>query len=499
MTPLTLPSARTLETLTVGPGYAGLGERFVEERLPTPVADPRLALVNPDAAALLDLDVAEFQRPEFLAIVAGGARFRATPPTAAVYAGHQFGTFVAQLGDGRAISLGEIRKPSGEVWDWQLKGAGITAFSRFGDGRAVLRSTIREYLACEAMHHLGVPTTRALAMVSSPETVRREAIETTAVLSRLSPSFVRFGTFEYFHYAQRFDELRALADYVVAGFYPALAPIADDRERYASLLAEIVTRTAELVAQWQAIGFAHGVLNTDNMSILGNTLDYGPYGFLGAYEPGHICNHTDEQGRYAFDRQPTIGRWNCHALAAAFATLIDEPAAQAALAVYEPAYRRRFLALQRAKFGLADARDDDPQLMAGALMLLERNRVDYTIFFRRLSSLARHTTPADDRLAELFADRAGWHAWSTRFRERTAVESGTDAERLAAMRAANPKYVLRNYLAQAAIAAAQAGDFSETERLERVLRAPFDEQPAMEHYAAPPPSAAGEIVVSCSS
>ncbi len=498
MEPATASLGRALEDLPVGDGYAALGERFVERRLPTPLPEPFLVAFNPDVAALLGLDADEAERREFLSLAAGGACFRGVEPFAAVYAGHQFGYYVSRLGDGRAIALGEVEDADGERFEWQLKGAGRTAFARFADGRAVLRSTIREYLCSEAMHHLGIPTTRALAIAGSDEPVFRERLETAAVLSRIAPSHVRFGTFEYFHRAGEHEELAALADYLIARFHPAVAR-KSGTERYALFLKDVVVATARLIAQWQAVGFAHGVLNTDNMSVLGLTLDYGPFGFMESYEPGFICNHSDAQGRYAFNRQPSIGLWNCGALAAALSSLIPPQDAGTALAAYEPAYDARIRELLGAKFGLAEERADDASLFASCFDLLAESHVDYTTFFRALSSLGREPGAGDDALAASFGDRSAWSRWCERYRARLAAERSGDAERRSAMRRANPKYVLRNHLAQEAIEAAQRRDFSEIARLEAVLRRPFDEQPGSERYASPPPPGALSCTIGCSS
>lgn len=484
---LAVPRAEgALEALRVGPGISALGERFVERRDPTPLAEPHLVAFNRDVAELLGLDAAQTDRPEFLRLISGGARFGLVPSYAAVYAGHQFGAYVPQLGDGRAIGLGEILAPNGERFEWQLKGAGLTAFSRFGDGRAVLRSTIREYLASEALHHLGIPTTRALAIAGAPEPVRRETIETAAVLSRIAPTHVRFGSFEYFHYARRPDDVKTLAEYTIEQFFPHLREAAEG-ERYALWLGEIVERTARLVAQWQAVGFAHGVLNTDNMSIAGLTLDYGPYGFMEAYDPNFICNHSDDGGRYAFARQPSIGLWNCTALGHALASLIPEPARHGAIALYEPAFESAYLDAMRRKLGLREARDGDGTLIEDLLTALERSHADYTQFFRRLSSLK--TVEASPIL----------EPWLRRYRERLALERSDDAERHAAMKTINPKFVLRNHLAQAAIEAAQAGDFSEIARLHEILRRPFDDNAGDERYASHAPPDTPTVEVSCSS
>ncbi len=491
---------RPIEGLPVHPGLSALGERFVELREPTPLPDPYLIAFNPDVAALLELDPAEAFRPEFLRIAAGNAHFAAVRPYAAIYAGHQFGVFVPQLGDGRAIALGEVGTSSGARYEWQVKGAGLTAFSRFGDGRAVLRSTIREYLASEALHALGIPTTRALAIAGSDEPVYRETAETSAVLTRIAPSHLRFGSFELFHYRRQFEAVATLADYAIERFYPEFAN-EPPREKYAHFLRAVVERTARLAAQWQVAGFAHGVLNTDNMSILGLTIDYGPYGFIDAYDPGFVCNHSDEMGRYAFDRQPGIALWNLHALTEALSSLIPSKSdAEAALAPFETEYRAVSLAALRDKLGFREAREDDVDLIVDFFGLLAAERADYTRTFRALGSLAgTDGAGAGDPLAEHFTDKPRWETWRARYRARLAGEGSDDATRKAAMDRVNPKYVLRNYLAQQAIEAAQKRDFSEIERLHAVLRSPFDEQPQNEKYAAAPPAWAAEISVSCSS
>jgi uncharacterized protein YdiU (UPF0061 family) len=493
----TRPGA-TLETLRLSDGYAALGDGFVERRDPTPLFEPYAIARNPDVARLLEIDEEQLGRPEFLRLSAGCARFGPVRPFAAVYAGHQFGTFVPQLGDGRAITLGEVQTSAGPL-EWQVKGAGTTAFSRFGDGRAVLRSTIREYLASEAMAALGIPTTRALAISGSDDPVFRERPETAAVLTRVAPSHLRFGNFEFFHHRGEFAAVKTLADYAIERFYAHLRPIAIEAERYAAFLREVAERTARTIARWQAVGFAHGVMNTDNMSILGLTLDYGPFGFLDAYDAGFVCNHTDEGGRYAFERQPGIGLWNCKALAVALSSLVPAADAEAALAAYVPAFRSALLAALREKFGLEDARDGDAELFAACFEALQNGRVDYTNFFRALCGLTRESTPDDDTLAFLFENRAEWYDWQRRYRDRLAGEARGDAARQAAMRAANPAYVLRNYLAQNAIEAAEARDYGELGRLHAALREPFEERPERAGYAAPPPESARHIVVSCSS
>ena len=485
-----------LEELNFTNSFAQLPAAFYEERTPSGIANAKLAAFSADAARLIDLRAGEETRPEFTAIASGNALLRGMQPVAAIYAGHQFGTFVSQLGDGRAILLGEVQTSAGQSWEIQLKGAGVTAFSRFGDGRAVLRSTIREFLCSEAMHALGIPTTRALAITTSDEPVYRETQETAAMLVRMAPTFVRFGSFELFSSRKQTADVKLLADYVIERRF---AEFANAPDSYVRFFAEVVRRTAELMAAWQAVGFAHGVMNTDNFSIVGLTLDYGPFGFLDAYEPGFICNHTDAGGRYAFDQQPTIGLWNCYALANALLSLIEQSDLEAVLGTYQATYRAAFLDRMRAKFGLVVPAESDVDLVLDLLRLLEADRVDYTRFFRALCTLDVESAPADDQVAEFFIDRDAWYAWQERYRARLATELQPSAVRTAAKRAVNPKYILRNYLAQAAIERAQAGDLAELHALQAVLQRPFDEQPANERFAAAPPDWAREISVSCSS
>lgn len=485
-----------LEQLRFTNSFAQLPDAFYERRTPTGIPNARLAAFSRDAADLIDLRPGEETRPEFTAIAAGNAILSGMDPIAAIYAGHQFGSFVPQLGDGRAILLGEVQNATGASWELQLKGAGLTAYSRFGDGRAVLRSTIREFLCSEAMHALGIPTTRALALTASDEPVFRETQETAAMLVRMAPTFVRFGSFELFHSRRQTEEVKLLADYVIDRWFPQAGR---GDTRYEQFFAEVVRRTAELMAAWQAVGFAHGVMNTDNFSIVGLTLDYGPFGFLDTYEPGFICNHTDAGGRYAFDQQPTVGLWNCYALANTLMSLVSKDRLEAVLATYEPIYRDAFMLRMRAKLGLIVPHEHDVDLVLELLRLLESERVDYTRFFRALSAIDTESTPDDDRVAELFATRDGWYAWQARYRARLAAELQPAAARRAAKRAVNPKYVLRNYLAQQTIERAHAGDFSELTALYQVLRHPFDEQPEHDRYAAAPPDWARKISVSCSS
>lgn len=494
----------TLPPLT--PRFAALGEPYSLPITARPLPDPQLLHWNGPLAAELGLDAAAAADPAFTALMAGNAAWPGFDARASVYAGHQFGQFVPQLGDGRALSIAEITDAAGRPQELQLKGAGPTPYSRHADGRAVLRSSIREYLCSEAMHALGVPTTRALALVGSPQPVRRETMETAAVVCRVAPSFLRFGHFEFWYYRREHERLQPLADHLIAGHFPEFD---GDPDRHAKWLTEVVERTARLMAQWQAVGFCHGVMNTDNFSALGLTLDYGPFGFLDAFDPQHICNHTDQGGRYAWDRQPMIGHWNCTKLLQACLPLLgDTPEAAVARAQpiadrYPDAYAAAMTARWTAKLGLRENRDGDEALINRWLGLLASSKADFTRSWRHLARVRI----ADDRpdavagagLREEILDLAAFDAWLPDYRARLRAEQSEDRERAARMNAVNPKFVLRNHLAQTAIARAEAGDAREVARLFTVLAQPFAEQPGHEAYAAEPPPEARHIEVSCSS
>ncbi|MEO8204446.1 MAG: protein adenylyltransferase SelO [Betaproteobacteria bacterium] len=477
--------------------YSRLPPQFHTRLEPTPLPDPYLVAFNPSAGALIGLDPAYARDPEFTAIFAGNKVPAGAAPLAAVYAGHQFGTFVPQLGDGRAILLGEALGPDRRRWDLQLKGAGRTPYSRMGDGRAVLRSTIREYLCSEAMHGLGIPTTRALAITGSDAPVVRETMETSAVLTRMAPSHVRFGSFEVFYHRKQYDQVRILADYILEQHLPELLTA---EKPYVALLAEVIHRTAELVARWQAVGFCHGVMNTDNMSILGLTIDYGPFGFLDGFDWNHVCNHSDDSGRYAYNRQPQVAHWNLYCLGQALLPLMEMEEAEAALDRFEPAFATAYLTLTRAKLGLRTAEDGDAGLVEDLLGLMQSSRSDYTILFRSLSLFDSASDAANEKSRNQFVEREAFDAWALRYRARLAREGSVDAERRDRMDLANPAYVLRNWMAEEAIAKARdQKDYAPIEQLRSLLADPFTEQAGMERYAAYPPEWAGGIAVSCSS
>ncbi|MFO1248195.1 MAG: YdiU family protein [Alphaproteobacteria bacterium] len=443
---------------------------------------PRLLHANPKAAVLIGMDPAAFNDPAFTQVFSGHAPLGDFTPLAMVYSGHQFGVWAGQLGDGRALLIGQVRGIGGALWDIQLKGAGQTPYSRFADGRAVMRSTIREYLCSEALAALGIPTTRALAIIATNEQVIRETPEPGAVLTRLARSHIRFGHFEHFFHKGQHDQVRQLADHVIEEYFPTL--VAD----HAGWFGEVVRRTAELMAAWQSVGFAHGVMNTDNMSILGLTLDYGPFGFMEAYDPGFICNHTDQQGRYAFNMQPAIAHWNLRALAFALSELIPKEALIKALDSYESIYRARYRTLMRAKLGLVMEGEGDDRLIADLLNLMAKARADYTLSFRNLSG-------EDTGWIALFgAHGSDAEAWLSRYRVRTESEPVLEIDKV------NPKYVLRNWVAETAIRAVEdRGDLATLDRIFKLVQSPFEKHDGDEAFAAPPPPELCNLEVSCSS
>ena len=488
---------RKLENLKFDNTYSKLPEVFFERVMPSAFEKTHLVSFNPTAAKLIDLDPDEAKRPEFHEVFGGKLLLPGSEPLAMLYSGHQFGHYVPQLGDGRAILLGEVQNSQGEKWDLQLKGAGLTRFSRDGDGRAVLRSTIREYLCGEAMHGLGIPTTRSLCIIGGNEGVLRERPEPGAMLIRMAPTHVRFGSFEVFFYRKQHDYLKTLADYVIAGHFPHLS---DDSDRYARFLAEVARKTGVMIARWQAAGWAHGVMNTDNMSVLGLTFDYGPYGFMDDFNPGFIPNHSDHHGRYSFQNQPDIGYWNIRAMARALSPLLEDADVHGAPELYEETMLNTYSALMQTKLGLQETHEGDDKLRRDLLAQMHSNHVDYTNFFRALGNFKQDSPESNAEIRDQFLDREGFDLWAERYQIRLKGESSLDTERKIRMDQCNPKYILRNYLAQAAIQlATEQQDYLEIDRLLEVLQHPYDEQPEMNDYAAPPPDWGRRIVVSCSS
>ncbi|QHQ15237.1 YdiU family protein [Pectobacterium parmentieri] len=460
---------------------------------PTPLHGARLLYHSEGLAAELGLS-SDWFTPAQDNVWSGERLLPGMEPLAQVYSGHQFGMWAGQLGDGRGILLGEQQLADGRSVDWHLKGAGLTPYSRMGDGRAVLRSVIREFLASEAMHYLGIPTTRALTIVTSTHLVQREQEEKGAMLLRVAESHVRFGHFEHFYYRREPEKVRQLVEYVITRHWPQWE---NDERRYELWFGDVVERTARLITHWQAVGFSHGVMNTDNMSILGLTIDYGPYGFLDAYQPDFICNHSDHRGRYAFDNQPAVGLWNLHRLAQALSGLMDTDTLERALVRYEPALMQHYGTLMRAKLGLFTASPDDNDVLAGLLRLMQKEGSDYTRTFRLLADSEKQASRAS--LRDEFIDRAAFDNWFAAYRQRLMQEDQSDEERRRLMNATNPKYILRNYLAQMAIERAENDDISVLARLHQALCRPFDEQPDNNDLAALPPDWGKHLEISCSS
>jgi uncharacterized protein YdiU (UPF0061 family) len=486
---------KALDELTFDNRFARLGDAFSTSVLPEPIAEPRLVVASDAALALLDLDPAQAELPVFAELFSGHKLWAEADPRAMVYSGHQFGSYNPRLGDGRGLLLGEVYNEAGEHWDLHLKGAGQTPYSRMGDGRAVLRSSIREFLASEALHALNIPSSRAGCVIGSSTPVWRETQERAAMVLRLAKSHIRFGSFEYFFYTKQPEELRKLADHVLALHYPHAL---ETEEPHLAMFTKIVERNAELIAKWQAYGFCHGVMNTDNMSILGITFDFGPFAFLDDFDQRFVCNHSDHEGRYSFSNQVPIAQWNLSALAQALTPFISVEALREAIGLFLPLYQAHYLDLMRRRLGLTTAEEDDGEIVSRLLQLMQNSGVDYTLFFRRLGDEPAEV--AVSKLRDDFVDLAGFDAWSKVYLERVGREaSGSEADRRARMHAVNPLYILRNYLAQRAIEAAEAGDYEEVRRLHNVLCNPFDEQAGMESYAQRPPDWGKHLEISCSS
>jgi uncharacterized protein YdiU (UPF0061 family) len=469
--------------------YAALPEGFFARVSPTPVASPRLVKLNRPLALRLGLDPDRLAGPDGVEILAGKRVPDGAEPIAMAYAGHQFGHFVPQLGDGRAILLGEVIDAEGIRRDIQLKGSGPTPFSRRGDGRAALGPVLREYVVSEAMAALGIPTTRSLAAVMSGESVVRETMLPGAVLTRVASSHIRVGTFQFFAARGDTTGVRQLADHVIARHYPQAAR---SERPYHALLEGVIERQAELVARWLLVGFIHGVMNTDNTSISGETIDYGPCAFMDHYDPAAVFSSIDEQGRYAYANQPRIALWNLTRLAECLLPLLCDDKdkaieqAQAILAEFIAKFSTAYQSGLRQKAGLFTQRDGDETLLQDLLDGMEKNKADFTLIFRRLSEAAEDAK-YDRNIRELFADPNAYDEWAARWRQRIGSESQTPAERASKMRAINPAFIPRNHRIEAVIeAAVSRDDFAPFEELLMVLSKPYDDQPALAEYAKPP-------------
>jgi len=452
---------------------------------PTPLQKPFLIHANQEVADILGIDISD--QEALIQFVNGELKLEGSDNFAMCYAGHQFGHFVPRLGDGRAINIGTFNG-----LHLQLKGAGQTLYSRSGDGRAVLRSSIREYLMSEAMHGLGIETTRALAIIGSEHSVYRQTWEKGSIVLRVSPSWVRFGTFEYFAHSQNHKELEALADYTIDECYPHLS---NENDKYLHFFTEVMGKTARLMAEWQAVGFNHGVMNTDNMSVLGITIDYGPYAFLDDYDSNFICNHTDQNGRYSFGNQPRIGEWNLRALALALEPLVRKERLEKILEHYGRLYSRRFLYLMGRKLGLDEVSDEDFDFIKQMLGMLQSLHVDYTLFFRTLS----HYDGDRKALLKLGLLHTPMNEWLDEYDEYLTDNKTNQTQRQENMLEVNPKYVLKNYMLQEAIEQAEEGSFELVESLFKIAQNPYAEHEELEHWARATPDEFKNQKLSCSS
>ena len=498
--------------------FAQLGSEFSTRVTPTPMPQAQWFAFSQELSKGLGLDAQWMQEPGVLEALSGCSTLKGSVPLASVYSGHQFGVWAGQLGDGRAHYLGEVMTPMGPM-ELQLKGSGPTPYSRRGDGRAVLRSTVREFLCSEAMAGLGIPTTRALCMVTSPLPVYREELESAAVLTRVAPSFIRFGHFEHFASTQNLDALKTLTQFVLdlnQDDLKAHLGLGDLQslsftEQCLAFLELSAKRYAKLMAQWQGVGFCHGVMNTDNMSILGLTIDYGPFQFMDAFDTEHICNHSDHQGRYRYSQQPQIAYWNLFCLGQAFASLIeDTDKIVQALSSFKTYLPQEIERVYRSKMGLLNG-EHNPEststedafgsLMQNLLQLMSTQRVDHTIFWRQLSYAVQSYPSLSEQafkgVRDLFVDPALFQNWLTAYEARLKSEDLTRSAQ--EMLKSNPKFVLRNHLCETAIQAAKLGDNSEVQVLLKLLGSPYDEHPGFEAYADHPPHWAQSISISCSS
>ncbi|XP_071480901.1 protein adenylyltransferase SelO-like [Diadema antillarum] len=489
--------------------------------LPTPLkTSPRLVAFTPDVLQdILDLDPAVTEMEPFVAFVAGNTFLGGHIPLAHRYGGHQFGGWSGQLGDGRAHLLGEYMNSHGETWELQLKGSGKTPYSRHGDGRAVLRSSVREFLASEAMHHLGIPTSRALSLIVSEDPVWRDQFydghprqEKAAVVLRLAPSWFRIGSLEILTYNGEIDLLRKLTDFIIRHYFVGVDP--EHEDRYLAFFAEVVSQMADMIARWQSVGFAHGVMNTDNFSILSLTIDYGPFGFLDEYNPRFVPNTSDDEARYSYENQPDVGLFNLRKLAAALTPLLTPTQTRQLsqiVAGYADVYKQRFMELFRAKLGLVGSEDVDEYMVAALLKMMEDTKADFTMTFRQLGEVSvvtedtcsveegefsEHWALATLSTHEMFSE------WWCMYAERLQQDGEySDEQRRKQINAVNPKYILRNWMAQAAIERSEGGDYTIIRDLQRVLSDPFTDQPWADDqgYSSRPPAWASHVRVSCSS
>jgi len=477
-----------LDNITLKTPYLSLDDEFYNLSEPEPLDKPYLISFNPEAAKLIGLENETGEDPRLIELLNGTFRPKGSRPFSMCYSGHQFGHYNPWLGDGRASNLGSVAG-----WNLQLKGSGETLYSRMADGRAAVRSSIREYLMSEAMHHLGIPTTRALGIIGSKTKILRDNMEHAAIVMRMSTSWVRFGTFEYFFYRKEYAKLEMLAEYVIEESYPHLK---GDEDRFFMMFCEILERTAKLIAKWQAIGFCHGVMNTDNMSIEGLTIDYGPYSMLDDFNYSYVCNHKDRIGRYAYGEQPNIAYWNLTKLSEALAPIVSKEKMKQKLEDFGAfIYPNIYIDEMRNKLGLEKNIENDVDLITELVGTLQDAYVDHTIFFRTLSHYDGDRAPLYDiAMNPVVVDN-----WLKLYDVRLEQETRTQEQRKAFMLKTNPKYILKNYMLQEAIVLAEDGDHSMVESLLQIAKNPYDELPEFERFAQETPEEHKNIGLSCSS
>ncbi|TBR41793.1 YdiU family protein [Marinomonas agarivorans] len=469
--------------------FAALGQPFFSFTSIQPLAEQQLVHYNQPLAQELGID---FSDPATQAILSGNSSIENS--LSMVYAGHQFGGFSPQLGDGRGVLLGELKSQNGLLYDLHMKGAGLTPYSRQGDGRAVLRSCMREYLASEAMAALNIASSRALALYDSQEPVYREQIEKGAMLLRTARTHIRFGHFEFFFYRKQQKELDQLIDYCLNTYFPECLQM---QQPLVSMLEHVVDRTALMIAKWQAIGFQHGVMNTDNMSLWGETMDYGPYEFMDIYQPKKIFNHSDYEGRYVFERQPGVALWNLNCLLRCFSNHLERPQLVAILSTYEEKLQEYYQQEIEAKLGISLNSETDNSLIAELFTLLDKEQLDHTLFFRTLSQMPR--TDGNALMVDVLGESELLTQWLGRYQSKREQEHTDWQTTSLEMQQSNPKFILRNYLAQTAIARAEQGDYVYFQQLLQVLQRPYDEQPEFQHFAQLPPDWSRDLSISCSS
>lgn len=480
--------------------FQALPDSLYQRVSPQALDNPSLVVHSPACADLIGLDPNTLSQTTSLKLLSGQSLLSNWQPIAMKYTGHQFGYYNPDLGDGRGVLLSQVQHNK-QIWDLHLKGAGLTPYSRQGDGRAVLRSSIREFLCSEALAALQVPTTRALCVLDTQTPVYREQAETGATLLRVAQSHIRFGHFEYCSFTQQYDLLKTLCDHTIEYHFSNL--LAESKDNiYVAFFQAVLNRTALLMAHWQSIGFAHGVMNTDNMSIIGDTFDFGPFAFLDDYVPNFICNHSDHQGRYAFDQQPNIANWNLAVLAQALLPLASKTDLVGVLDTYPELFKQYYLEKMAAKLGLTGHAQTHQPIVDMTLAMMAKCKLDYSYFFRHLSNI--HNQETHENLRNMCLDINGFDEWFHHYQislqqNHQPLYSDHDSARASRMNTVNPKYILRNYLAQNAIRAAQEGDYSEVQTLFALLQHPFDEQDEFNDYASLPPDWGKTLEISCSS